>query len=116
VDDPRQTVTYDLLIGAVEELRDAGAEAVAINGRRVGAASWINRSSSGLVLDGSTLRPPFSIEAIGDPATLESGMKIPGGAVDSLTALDGVGVVIARQARVDLPALAHPPPSPQPVR
>lgn len=116
VDDPRGTVTYDLLIGAVEELRDAGAEAIAIDGRRFGAASWLGTSPAGLVLDGTALTSPFVIEAIGDPATLDSGLKIPGGAVDALTALAGVGVDVRRQARIDLPSLAHPPPSPQAVR
>jgi uncharacterized protein YlxW (UPF0749 family) len=109
VDDPRQTVTYDLMISAVEELRDAGAEALAINGVRLGSASWLSSVAGQIVLDGTTLTRPYLVDAIGDPATLASGLSIPGGTVDSLRALAGVTVTIGRQARLDLPALTHPP-------
>src|SRR3954471_17502632 len=38
VGDPEAAIQYDLMIDLVEELRDAGAEAIAVNGVRVGAA------------------------------------------------------------------------------
>jgi uncharacterized protein YlxW (UPF0749 family) len=61
------------------------------------------------MLDGTVFASPYLVEAIGDPATLASGLTIPGGTVDSLSALAGVTVTIGRQARLDLPALAHAP-------
>jgi len=109
VDDPRMAVTFDLLIGAVEELRDAGAEALAINGHRLGATSWLAGDPGHIIVDGVALGAPYTVSAIGDPATLDSGLKIPGGALDTLTAVAGVTVDVHRQARLDLPALAHPP-------
>ena len=43
-------------------------------------------------------------------ATLEGGLKIPGGAIDAITALsDEVRVDVAKLAKVDLPALSRPP-------
>src|SRR3954454_16217756 len=39
VDDPSHSLKYDSLIDLIQELRDAGAEALAINGLRIGAAS-----------------------------------------------------------------------------
>jgi uncharacterized protein YlxW (UPF0749 family) len=109
IDDPHRAVTYDLLISAVEELRDAGAEALAVDGHRLGAASWFAVEGGRLQVDGVPLSPPYVVDAIGDPATLDSGLRIPGGAVDTLTALTGVVVTVHRQARLDLPALDHPP-------
>jgi uncharacterized protein YlxW (UPF0749 family) len=109
IDDPRTAVTFDLLIGAVEELRDAGAEALAINGHRLGAASWLAGDPGHIVVDGVALASPYTVSAVGDPATLDSGLKIPGGALDTLTAVAGVTVGVHRQARLDLPALDHPP-------
>ena len=109
IDDPRGLITYDLLIGAVEELRDSGAEALSINGHRLGAASWLGGDNGHIVVDQVPVAPPYVISAVGDPATLDSGLKIPGGAVDSLTAVPAVSVDIHRQARLDLPALEHPP-------
>jgi uncharacterized protein YlxW (UPF0749 family) len=109
VDDPRSAVTYDLLISTVEELRDAGAEAIAIDGHRLGASSWLAVDGTHLVADGVSLATPYAIDAIGDPATLDSGLRIPGGAIDSLSALGGVTVDVRREARLDLPALVHVP-------
>lgn len=108
VHDPNGVVTFDALIDVVQELRDAGAEAVEVNGRRVGVASSFSERSGAIVLDGAALIPPYRIEAIGQPATLEGGLKIPGGAVDSMRALKGVRIQVERQARLTLPALAEP--------
>lgn len=109
VDDPDGSVAFDNLLDIIQELRDAGAEAIGINGHRVGAASALTDRDGRPVLDGATLRAPFRIQAIGQATTLEGGLKIPGGAVDSLTALRGVSVEIQRSAQVDIPALARPP-------
>src|SRR5919107_322234 len=40
IEDARGAAGYDTVIDIVQELRDAGAEAIGINGRRVGAASY----------------------------------------------------------------------------
>jgi uncharacterized protein YlxW (UPF0749 family) len=109
VDDPRASLSYDVMVDIVQELRDAGAEAIAVNGRRVGATSAFGPRSGGVTLDGAALAPPYRVDAIGDPDTLQAGLDIPGGAVDTLTATKGVTVVVDRQADVAVPALARPP-------
>lgn len=107
--DPRGAVTYDTMIDIVQELRDAGAEAIAINDHRVGATSAFGEAAGRVTLDGVRLEAPYRIVAIGHPATLEGGLKIPGGAVDTATALPGVEIQVQRAARVEAPALARPP-------
>ena len=109
VDDPDDAVRYDTLIDAVQELRDAGAEALAINDRRVGVASSLSEREGEILLDGATLSEPYRITAIGQPSTLEGGLKIPGGVLDSLDALRGVRSRVERSANLDVPALARPP-------
>ena len=109
IDDPRRAVTYDLLVSAVEELRAAGAEALAVNGRRLGATSWLSAGSNQLLVDGIAVSAPFLLDAIGDPATLDGGLRIPGGTVDNLSALAGVTITVRRQARLDLAAVERPP-------
>jgi uncharacterized protein YlxW (UPF0749 family) len=109
IDDPRRAVTYDLLVSAIEELRAAGAEALAVNGHRLGATSWLSAGSDHLVVDGSPMSTPIVIDAIGDPATLDGGLRIPGGTVDNLSALVGVTITVRRQARLDLAAVERPP-------
>lgn len=109
LEDPNRLLTYDAMIDMVQELRDAGAEAVAINDRRVGVATAFAERDGLVTVDGVVVRPPFRIAAIGQPATLEGGLKIPGGAVDAASTVKGVRVAVAKQARVELPALAKVP-------
>jgi len=50
----------------VNELRNAGAEAIAINDARVGPRSWLGPGPAGtLVLDGHQLNGPWTVKAIG---------------------------------------------------
>jgi uncharacterized protein YlxW (UPF0749 family) len=109
VADPQASIQYDLMIDLVEELRDAGAEAISVNGVRVGAASWFGEDGQQVTLDGKPLLAPYHIAAIGQPATLDGGLAIPGGAVDTFRTQKGVTVEVQRLARVDLPALASAP-------
>ena len=109
VTDPSGSLTYDTLIDIVQELRDAGAEAVAINDIRIGVATAFAERDQKITVDGTALTAPYRIAAIGQPATLDGGLKIPGGAVDAVTTVRGVKVDVARRVEVDLPALARPP-------
>ena len=109
INDPQSSIQYDLMIDLVEELRDAGAEAIAVNNLRVGAASWFGAGADAVVLDGRVLAAPFKVAAIGQPATLDGGLAIPGGALDSFRTQKGVTVDVQRLAKVDLPPLAAPP-------
>ena len=79
-------MTPELLLDALEELRDAGAEVVEFNdGVRVVASSWIDLDDrGGIVVDGVSLTRPIIIEAIGDSATLEAGARFRGGLVSEV--------------------------------
>lgn len=107
--DDEAAVGYANLIDVVQELRDAGAEAIAINDRRIGAASAFGERGDDVILDGVELDVPYRVQAIGHPPTLDGGLKIPGGAVDTLTALRDVSVVVSRETELRLPALAAAP-------
>ena len=109
IEDPRGAVGYDTLIDIVQELRDAGAEAIGVNNARVGAASAFANRRGGVSLDGAALTSPYRVVAIGPAPTLEGGLKIPGGAFDALDSLPGVHVEMERAAKIDIPALARPP-------
>jgi uncharacterized protein YlxW (UPF0749 family) len=109
IDDPQSSLHYDLMIDVIQELRDAGAEALAVNGHRIGAASAFADSGSSIAIDGTALTAPYHVSAIGQPPTLEGGMDIPGGALDTLQAQRGVKVEVQRSASLQLPALTVPP-------
>lgn len=57
---------------AINNLRSAGAEAVAVNDRRVVVGTAIRNGSGAVVIDGVDLRGPWVFSAIGDPARLPS--------------------------------------------
>jgi uncharacterized protein YlxW (UPF0749 family) len=107
--DPAGSFEYELLLDLVQELRDAGAEAIAVNGRRVGASTAFSTSRGEVTVDGRPVSAPYEVVAIGDPATLEVGLRIPGGAADTLAALAEVSVEVERRSDVLVPALEHPP-------
>lgn len=109
VEDPAGSVGYDNLIDTIQELRDAGAEAVAVNGQRIAASTALSPRDGGVAVDGTRLTPPYRVTAIGQPATLEGGLKIPGGTLDTLHALRDVRAVVQRSAKLEVPALARVP-------
>ncbi|GII99088.1 uncharacterized protein YlxW (UPF0749 family) [Sediminihabitans luteus] len=72
------------MFNILEELRNAGAEAVAVNGVRLVASSYFERTDDGLVVDGQVITSPYRWSAIGDPPTMETALEIPGGAMASV--------------------------------
>lgn len=56
----------------VNGLWQAGAEAVAINGRRITTTTPIRAAGAAITVDYVSLSPPYRIEAIGDPAALQA--------------------------------------------
>ena len=109
ISDPDGVFEFELLLDLVQELRDAGAEAIAVNGRRVGGTTAFSARGSAVTVDGQEVAQPYEVLAIGDPVTLEVGLKIPGGAVDTLDALEGTKVGVERRSEVRVPALDRPP-------
>ena len=72
ITDPAAKVTGEVILDAVEELRDAGAEVIEFNDTsRVVASTWFGNSDTALIVDGRTVARPIIVEAIGDPHSLE---------------------------------------------
>jgi uncharacterized protein YlxW (UPF0749 family) len=109
IDDPEASLAYDTIIDVVAELRDAGAEALSVNGRRIGASTSFGERDGRISVDDIAIEAPYRVAAIGDPANLEGGLRIPGGAIDVLSSLRGVVVDLRRAAKIDIPALTNPP-------
>jgi uncharacterized protein YlxW (UPF0749 family) len=82
--DPQGAIDAPVLIDAVQELRDAGAEAISIGPVRVVADTWFADSADGPVVQGVPLTQPLTIAAIGDPDTMAAALSIPGGLADSV--------------------------------
>jgi uncharacterized protein YlxW (UPF0749 family) len=100
----------------VNELRNASAEAIAVNGVRVVARAAIVGAENGrVVIDRQALAPPYRLEAIGDPDTLVGALERKGGLIALLEAGDpNLKIEVTRHdaedqaARLHLPAVAQP--------
>lgn len=89
IEDPARGVPAMRLVTVLEELRNAGAEAVELSGQRMTASSWIIDADGGLVVSGVQVSPPYVWKAIGDPQTLSVALDIPGGALAGVRAEGG---------------------------
>lgn len=105
ISDPNSKYTAPLLLDTLQELRDAGAEAVQINNVRVTAGTWFTDGANRtIIIDGQTATRPIVITAIGDAKTLASAMEIPGGVSDSARRVGAEANVESRD-HVDVTAL-----------
>ncbi|RIV37339.1 DUF881 domain-containing protein [Micromonospora radicis] len=101
------------VLDAVQELRGAGAEAMQISGgdrasvRIVASTYFLDGENGSLVVDGRRLTGPFTITVIGDPATMRTGLNIPGGVVASV-AQDGGNVIVEDREVAEVSALHKP--------
>jgi len=71
-DDPnRYVIHYENLLHIVNDLRNAGAEGISINGQRIVVSSEIRCVGNVILVNTTRLAPPFEITAIGNPHHLE---------------------------------------------
>lgn len=97
---------YDLL-QVVNELRNDGAEAIAINGVRITGYTPIRCVGAPIYINYQLAAAPFRIEAIGKPDALESSLTMPGGIVDKLSQILPIRVKTA--GKLSLPAAESSP-------
>ena len=113
ITDPQTKISASVLLDALEELRNAGAEAVQLEGTgpsgrvtavRVVAQTALSDDEKGVVVDGVLLVAPYRFDVIGDAGTLAGAMAIPGGVEDVVGSLDGT-LEVTRSDRVRVGAL-----------
>ena len=100
IHDPGANMTSELLLNAIEELRDAGAEVIELNDtvRVVMRTAFTADDAGQLLAGGVPLSEPYVIDAIGDPVTLEAGARFRGGLVSEVEGARVGGSVTIEQA------------------
>jgi uncharacterized protein YlxW (UPF0749 family) len=89
VRDQQNAIDQGTLLDAVQELRDAGAESIQMGSVRVIASTWFSNVQTGVSVSGTTLTSPYRILVIGNAQTLQTALRIPGGFLESVSALGG---------------------------
>lgn len=101
VHDPAAQISAPTFVTVLEELRNAGAEAIELNGQRITASSWLGTRADGLVISGTDIDPPYVWRAIGDPQTLSVALDIPGGAMASIRG-SGAAAEVEQHERLEI--------------
>jgi len=116
--DPQHTVGAGVLLNTVQELRDAGAEAIQIEDVRVIASTSFVDTEAGITVDGNGVSAPYHLVVVGDAQTLAAALNIPGGVLEVLRSQEATGSVSQRQSltvdavrNLSTPQYAHPVPT-----
>ena len=88
----------------INELRNAGAEAIAVDDIRITAGSVAIIVGGSIEIDGQPIGPSFTIGAIGSPEGLLSALERPGGIVSQLEQSVAATIVVDQSDSIELPA------------
>ncbi len=90
----------------VNEVRNAGAEAISLNGYRLTIRTSLSADSRGITIDDHPIQPPYVLQAIGDPTTMATALNRRGGQLQMMQAsYPGLEVSVKAMQRLVLPAV-----------
>jgi uncharacterized protein YlxW (UPF0749 family) len=102
IDGPIHAGSVDDLLN---ELRNAGAEAIAVEGIRAVPGLVVSGDAGALTVDGTPAPGSLEITAIGDPGALGGNLTRTGGLVAQLGATEpGAAITVTPEERLTLPA------------
>lgn len=112
VQDESGAVGANSLINGIQELRNAGAEAIEINDsvRVIAQTAIRDLPDGGIVVDGTPVEAPYVVEAIGAPATLAGGLRIARGFVYEIEQAGGTAEIEELDS-VEVSTVREPPPT-----
>ena len=114
IDDPAGQLGPEVLLNAVQEMRDAGAETMAINSTvRVVASTFFAKKADGLVVDGKQLVFPLVLDVIGDSHALDEAARFRGGLVSQVQSEQVGGTVTITEVNSLVISALHDPMTPQ---
>lgn len=105
--DSRRELTAAQYVTILTELRNAGAEAVQIDGQRVTAETFFLDGPDGVLVDGVLVANPAVWLVIGDSHTISQALDIPGGAL-SLVRSQGASAEVTALPEVEITATRRP--------
>ena len=107
IQDPNGALKASQMFNVLEELRNAGAEVVELNGVRLVTSTWFEDEGGAIVVDGTALSSPYEWTVVGDPETMDRALEIPGGALATVRTA-GAEASTALEDEVKITAVAPP--------
>lgn len=102
IDSDERVYDYKDLLNLVNELRDAGAEAISINDQRlINMTDIFTISNRYIKVDSKKISSPYVIKVIGDKTYLKSALTIKNGYVD-LKEKDGYDISIQEKSKIKI--------------
>jgi uncharacterized protein YlxW (UPF0749 family) len=93
----------------INEVRNAGTEAMALNGQRIVAWSALGTDGTHVTVDGRPVQAPYHLDAIGHSQTLDTALTRPGGLISLLRrAHAGIFISVQPRDKVTLPVYDLP--------
>ncbi|WP_346618930.1 DUF881 domain-containing protein [Blastococcus montanus] len=89
VQDPDGAVPASVVLGAIQELRGAGAEAIQVDDVRIVVSSAVTGTPGELRIDGQPISAPYEFRVIGPPRELDVALKVSGGVVADVGRVGG---------------------------
>lgn len=105
----KQRIDSAILFTLLEELRNSGAEVIEINNVRVVTSTYISGTAGSLVCDGTKLKSPFTIRAIGDSDNLQNAVNLAGGVGSRLKVKYGATVSVSPSDKVMIKSTRQAP-------
>jgi uncharacterized protein YlxW (UPF0749 family) len=98
-------IDSDGLDDLINELRNSGAEAIAVDGRRIVPGLVVDGGPGSISVDGESLADPFELVAVGASEQLTGSLTRSGGVIAQLAAtLPDVVLTVTPLDRIELPA------------
>ncbi|MBS3956988.1 MAG: DUF881 domain-containing protein [Clostridiales bacterium] len=104
IGDPDRVLLPQDFVRLVHELRAGGAEAIALNGKRICATTGISGSDGDIRVGDAEFSRQFEVRAIGDPGNLAQALELPGGLRSTLVTFPGVSVIVEQAEQIEVPA------------
>ncbi|MCB6992186.1 DUF881 domain-containing protein [bacterium 210820-DFI.6.37] len=92
---------YEYLLNVVNKLKEAGAEAISINGERIVQTTEISLAGDNININGKATAQPYTIDAIGPGDTMEAAVTIRAGVVEAMKNL-GLVVSTEKKERIEM--------------
>ena len=105
----KRDIDASILFTLLEELRNSGAEVIEINDIRVITSTYISDTADGLACDGTNIKAPFSLRAIGDSDNLQNAVNLAGGVGSRLKVKYGATVSIVPSDKVEITSTRSAP-------